>query len=79
MNWIHLRKNLIEIEKILKMLLQSLETKPLTPLPLESLAPLFQPNWRRFYIFCFNSFLDCTRTCALLHNYLCKYLFDFLP
>ncbi len=41
------KKDIAEIERMLKALIQSLEKKHLNPLPLESLDPLLQLNWRR--------------------------------
>ncbi len=46
-----LKKDLAEIERMLKALIKSLENKPLNPWPLESLDPLLQLNWRRTF-FC---------------------------
>jgi hypothetical protein len=42
-----LKKDIAEIERMLKALIKSLENKPLNPGPLESLDPLLQLNWRR--------------------------------
>ncbi|MBW2251824.1 MAG: hypothetical protein JRF60_14655 [Deltaproteobacteria bacterium] len=42
-----LKKEIAEIERMLKKLIKSLENKPLNPGPLESLSPLLQINWRR--------------------------------
>ena len=41
------KKDIAEIERMLKALIKSLENKPLNPWPLESLDPLLQLNWRR--------------------------------
>ena len=46
-----LKKDLAEIERMLRALIKSLENKPLNPWPLESLDPLLQLNWRRTF-FC---------------------------
>jgi len=42
-----LKKDIAEIERILKALIKSLEHKPLNSRPLESLDPLLQLKWRR--------------------------------
>ena len=42
-----LKRDIAEIERMLKALIKSLENKPLNPWPLESLDPLLQLNWRR--------------------------------
>ncbi len=42
-----LKKDIAEIERMLKALIKSLENKPLNPCPLASLDPLLQLNWRR--------------------------------
>ncbi len=41
------KKDIAEIERMLKALIKSLENKPLNPWPLESLDPLLQLKWRR--------------------------------
>ena len=41
------KKDISEIERMLKALIKSLENKPLKPRPLESLDPLLQLNRRR--------------------------------
>jgi len=41
------KKDIAEIERMLKALINSLENKHLNPCPLESLDPLLQLNWRR--------------------------------
>jgi hypothetical protein len=46
-----LKKDITEIEKMLKALKKSIENKPLNPWALESLDPLLQLNWRRTIIF----------------------------
>ena len=46
----HTKKDIAEIERMLKVLIKSLENKPLTPWILESLNPLLQLNWRRTLI-----------------------------
>ena len=49
-----LKKDIAEIERMLKALIKALENKPLNPGPLESLDPLLQLNWKRtisFYFF----------------------------
>ncbi len=45
------KKDIEEIERILKAMIKSLQNKPLKPCPLESLAPLLQLNWRRTTLF----------------------------
>ena len=45
-----LKKDIAEIERMLKALIKSLENKPLNPWPLESLDPLLQLIWRRTLI-----------------------------
>jgi len=46
--WIgYTKKDIAEIERMLKALIKSLDNKPLNPGPLESLDPLLQLNWRR--------------------------------
>jgi len=42
-----LKKDIAEIERMLKALIKSLENKPLNPGPLESSDPLLQLHWRR--------------------------------
>jgi len=42
-----LKKDIAEIERMLKALIKFSEYKPLNPCPLESLDPLLQLNWRR--------------------------------
>jgi hypothetical protein len=42
-----LNRDIAEIERMLKVLIKSLENKPLNPGPLESLDPILQLNWRR--------------------------------
>ncbi len=42
-----LKKDIAEIERMLKALIKSLENKPLNPWPLESLDSLLQLKWRR--------------------------------
>ena len=45
--WGALKKDIAEIERMLKAQIKSLEKRPLAPGILESLNPLLQLNWRR--------------------------------